>query len=1174
MDFYKIRERESKKGNVVIFPDFKVKRSEDLMIRSKAFYAIWDEQKGMWSTDEFDVARLVDADLWKYKHEVVEPRGEGICSIADMSSFSSKTWKEFRSYMMNLSDSSTQLDTKLTFANTKVTKKDHVSKRLPYSLEEGDIRAWDELVSTLYDPEEREKIEWCIGAVVAGEAKDLQKFAVFYGAPGTGKGTIINIIAKLFAGYYTTFEAAALTSSNNTFATEAFKSNPLVAIQHDGDLSKIEDNTKLNSIVSHEEMTINEKHKPTYTSKINAFLFLGTNKPVKISDAKSGLIRRLIDIHPAIRRIPPKKYESLMAQIDFELGAIAHHCLMRYRDLGKNYYNSYKPVEMMLETNAFYNFIEEQYHLFKSQDGVSVQQAYNLYKVFCEDSNIQYPLSKQKLRGELQNYFEHFEERATLEDGTRVRSWYSGFKTETFKSPVEEEAPASLVMDETESLLDEMYKDQPAQYANQHETPSKRWAEVETKLSDLDSTQLHYVKPLPNHIVIDFDIKDDTGEKSAELNIEAAAKWPSTYAEYSKSGHGVHLHYIWEGDVSELSYLFSEGIEVKVFTGDSSLRRKLSLCNGVPIATISTGLPLKEKKVINAEKVKSEKALRDLVNRNLRKEIHPSTKSSIDFIAKILKEAYESDLIYDLSDMKQKTFAFAMGSTNQAQTCIKTVMDMQWKSEDQEEEVEPSANNDERGLVFFDVEVFPNLFVICWKYQGSDTVVKMINPTGPQVEELCVTKLVGYNCRRYDNHILYAAVMGYTVEQLYRLSKKIINSHGPGALFGEAYGLSYADIYDFASTKQTLKKWEIDLGIKHNELGLDWDKPVPDELVDKVVEYCADDVNATELVFEHLKQDFVARQILADLSGLSVNDTTQKHTAKIVFNGEKNPQKDFVYTDLSEKFEGYKYDLGKSTYRGEEVGEGGYVYAEPGMYEDVALLDIASMHPTSIHVLEAFGPYTENFFDLVRARLAIKRGDYAAARSMLDGKLSPYLTDEGDAKKLSYALKIVINIVYGLTSAKFENPFKDPRNIDNIVAKRGALFMIDLKHFVQERGFIAAHIKTDSIKIPNATPQIIEEVMEFGQEYGYTFEHEATNRPTSPRHILVESRHTGLPPEHSSSTRTCSRRSSPRSRSRSTTCVRRSRFRPLCISSSRKTRPWQPLRTRSSSSGRSDASAP
>lgn len=191
-------------------------------------------------------------------------------------------------------------------------------------------------------------------------------------------------------------------------------------------------------------------------------------------------------------------------------------------------------------------------------------------------------------------------------------------------------------------------------------------------------------------------------------------------------------------------------------------------------------------------------------------------------------------------------------------------------------------------------------------------------------------------------------------------------------------------------------------------------------------------------------------------------------------------------------FPGYTFDFGKSTYRGEEVGEGGYVYAEPGMYEDVAVLDIASQHPTSIIELNHFGPYTKNFKALLDARLAIKRGQYDHAKKMLNGVMEPYLKSEDDAEDLSYALKIVINIVYGLTAARFDNAFKDPRNKDNIVAKRGALFMIDLKKFVQDKGFTVAHIKTDSIKIPNATQDIIDEVMEFGQKYGYEFEHEAT----------------------------------------------------------------------------------
>ena len=192
-------------------------------------------------------------------------------------------------------------------------------------------------------------------------------------------------------------------------------------------------------------------------------------------------------------------------------------------------------------------------------------------------------------------------------------------------------------------------------------------------------------------------------------------------------------------------------------------------------------------------------------------------------------------------------------------------------------------------------------------------------------------------------------------------------------------------------------------------------------------------------------------------------------------------------------FPGYTFDHGKSLYWGEEVGEGGYVYAEPGMYRAVALLDIASMHPSSIMAERLFGDiYTVRFGDILAARLAIKHGEFEKAEKMLDGKLAPYLKDKDAAKNLAQALKIAINSVYGLTSAGFDNPFRDKRNIDNIVAKRGALFMVNLKHAVQDQGFTVAHIKTDSIKIPNATPEIVKFVMDYGKEYGYTFEHEAT----------------------------------------------------------------------------------
>lgn len=1111
MDFYRICVRETK-GAQEIFPDFTVGRSKDLMVRGRSFYAIWDEAAGLWSTDEYDVQRLVDAELAAFAEKAKAESGLSY-NVKYLRSFGSQGWSQFRKYMQNISDNSHQLDEKLAFSNTEVKKDDFVSRRLPYPLAEGDHSAWDELLGTLYNVEERAKIEWAIGAVVSGDSKRLQKFLVLYGAPGTGKGTVLDIILKLFDGYTTTFEASALGSANGNFATEVFAENPLVGVQHDGDLSKIADNTRLNSVISHEPMAMNAKYKPTYTARVNAFLFLGTNLPVKISDAKSGIIRRLIDVHPTGVTIPSNQYRILVNRVDFELGAIAHHCLQRYLEMGRYYYNAYRPVEMMYQTDVFFNFIEANYDIFKQQDGATLKQAYTLYKEFCSDTGIEKGVLPQyKVREELRNYFENFQDRVTV-GGVLYRSYYSGFTAEKFKAPVNDDAKEfSLVIEDSKSLFDELAADWPAQYGTDAETPKLYWNDderliddelkkpkpsqvVSTTLKDLDTSKLHFVQVPENHIVIDFDLRDETGGKSLERNLAAASQWPPTYAELSKSEGGVHLHYHWTGTAgpAELSQSYSEGIEVKVFKGASSLRRRLTRCNSIAIAELSSGLPLKEKKVLTDNVLKSERGLRALIERNLKKEIHPGTKPSIDFIKKILDDAYSSGMQYDVTDMRSRITAFANNSSHKPLECLKIVQQMRFQGDEiKSPEVEtPETPAIDGRLVIFDVEVYPNLFVVCWKFKGDPVIVKMINPSAQDIEGLLKLKLVGFNNRRYDNHILYARYMGYTLEQLYHLSQKIING-APNALFGEAYNLSYADIYDFSSIKKGLKKFQIDLGIHHQELDIPWDQPVPEELVPKVVEYCCNDVVSTEVVLDNRAQDLAARQILASLSGLSVNDTTQKHTAKIIFGSDRNPQTSFVYTNLSGDFPGYEYSFGKSTYRGEEVGEGGYVYAEPGMYFDVALLDIASMHPTSIEQLDLFGEYTPNFAALKAARMAIKHRNFDAAREMLGGKLAPFLGDEAVADSLAYALKIVINIVYGLTSAKFDNPFRDLRNKDNIVAKRGALFMIDLKHEVQARGFTVAHIKTDSIKIPNATPEIIEFVMEYGKKYGYDFEHEGT----------------------------------------------------------------------------------
>lgn len=429
IDFMIVATRCSKKGVIEIYPKFIIKKSSDLMIRGGDFYAIWIEKRGLWSTDEQDALQLIDEELDVFAKENKE-RFEGTVKILHMWDAESGMIDSWHKYCQKqMRDNFHMLDEKLIFSNSPTNKKDYASKRLNYPLEKGDISAYDKLMSTLYSEEERHKIEWAIGSIVAGDSKHIQKFMVLYGAAGTGKSTVLNIIQQLFQGYYSVFDAKALGSSSNSFALEAFKTNPLVAIQHDGDLSRIEDNTRLNSLVSHELMTVNEKFKSTYSNQFKCFLFMGTNKPVKITDAKSGLIRRLIDVSPSGNKLNSKEYKTIVKQVGFELGAIADYCLNLYLD-NTGYYDDYVPISMMSASNDFYNYIMDSYYVFAKENGTTLKAAWEMYKQYCDEAKVPYPLSQRAFKEELKNYFKDYKERHTLSDGVRVRSYYSGFKTE------------------------------------------------------------------------------------------------------------------------------------------------------------------------------------------------------------------------------------------------------------------------------------------------------------------------------------------------------------------------------------------------------------------------------------------------------------------------------------------------------------------------------------------------------------------------------------------------------------------------------------------------------------------------------------------------------------------------------------------------------------------------
>ena len=148
MDFYAIRTANGKKkGTMRVYPEFIVGKAKDIMVRGKSFYAVWDENAGLWSRDEYDVVRLVDADLEKALQQCRESDPGQEWHAEFLQNFDNGRWSTFKKFMAQIGDNSRELDARLTFKNTPPRRADYASKRLGYDLTPGDFSAWDDLIS-------------------------------------------------------------------------------------------------------------------------------------------------------------------------------------------------------------------------------------------------------------------------------------------------------------------------------------------------------------------------------------------------------------------------------------------------------------------------------------------------------------------------------------------------------------------------------------------------------------------------------------------------------------------------------------------------------------------------------------------------------------------------------------------------------------------------------------------------------------------------------------------------------------------------------------------------------------------------------------------------------------------------------------------------------------------
>ena len=128
LDFVRISTRTKKQGVVEIYPNFLMKKSTDLMIRGGDFYAVWIQEKGLWSTDEQDVIDIIDKELYEFSNEYKKTSGDCSVHTLYMWDSTSKMIDDWHKYCQKqLRDNFHSLDDKLVFENTTTKKEDYAS---------------------------------------------------------------------------------------------------------------------------------------------------------------------------------------------------------------------------------------------------------------------------------------------------------------------------------------------------------------------------------------------------------------------------------------------------------------------------------------------------------------------------------------------------------------------------------------------------------------------------------------------------------------------------------------------------------------------------------------------------------------------------------------------------------------------------------------------------------------------------------------------------------------------------------------------------------------------------------------------------------------------------------------------------------------------------------------
>ena len=419
-------------------------------------------------------------------------------------------------------------------------------------------------------------------------------------------------------------------------------------------------------------------------------------------------------------------------------------------------------------------------------------------------------------------------------------------------------------------------------------------------------------------------------------------------------------------------------------------------------------------------------------------------------------------------------------------------------------------------LVFFDTEVYKNLFILVTKRHADKNCKAYVNPPLKVLEEIIhpfCKYWIGYNNNFYDNLILYKlkkllkSNQNYSVimPELKNFSDGIINKYDKSIEYGKI--TTYLDFYKLCPKDKSLSKLKYEINYPCLETPYSFDVDIQPEQKDECVNYCVNDVLGLEYAFfqPQYYQKYLAHKNLCKMVDIQVSNSTNTTTGVLIFGHTSNLWRKSQLklpniTEYMQNIPGYekaKFEVipGETNITGRfingntsyDINRGGENKCTPGYYENVVSLDVDSMYVTTFINTGYFGDFTDKIRKLRDVRLALKRKNLNDVFKTYKEFGEFIVNEKIDFKLASDMLKLCLNSLYGLSSANFDNFMRLDNNETNLIANLGNIMMNELYNECIANGYKVVHIKTDGIKIANCTDEMIQFCVNFAKMWGYNF---------------------------------------------------------------------------------------